>query len=999
MTNVVKRLLYDEQKDWFNKNNWSIFQSALVSKGATTYRYPSTTNSGIEEKLSFLGNENQINHFNANPADLAKNIMVSRNGPQWEKVGQDIDGEAAFDESGFSVSLSSDGSLVAIGAPFNSGNGSYSGHVRVYQYGQNEDGNYGWHQLGETIQGEAVEDYSGFSVSLSADGFTVAIGADMSIQNRPGHVRVYEYRDYTANDEGKFHYESRIVDDEQNKPLIITENFNTLPVANKSYWIQKGHDIDGVNIKEQSGESVSLSADGSVVAIGALQTLIPENNGYVRIFKYSIIDGNTDYSWTQLGSDIVGDDSNVQFGDSISLSADGTVVAIGDALTDERVENSGRVRVYKYHLNDEENSPDWHPLGLNIEGEAEIDYSGRAVSLSADGSVLAIGARYNNPVPEQSQVKAGHVRVYKYRKYRDEDNNDNDGTSKFNYTSTVVNDEQTKPIMVLESSDETNPQVGNFYWMQLGLDIDGDSDDHDDPPRAPIFSPDYGLSLSNDGFIVAIGNPFTDINGVNSGHVRIYQHDPSKTQEDGNGPIGWNRVGQDIYGESAQDLSGTSVSLSGDGSVVAIGAISNDGNGSNSGQVRVYQIAKRNPWVQQGLDIDGEAASDLSGYLVSLSADGSTLAIGAPFNDGNGTESGHVRVYKYDGSLWQKRGEDIDGEGEGDAGMTVSLSADGSIVAIGAGYNDGDNGNVENSGHVRVYEYNDHSSLWEQVGGDIDGESAHDQSGHSVSLSADGSIVAIGAPVNGGDNGLYSGHVRVYRRNPGWNRMGGDIDGESAFDFSGESVALSADGSIVAIGAIINNRGEYSGHVRVYEYNDHNSLWEQVGGDIDGEAAGDQSGYSVSLSADGSIVAIGAKNNNGSGEYSGHVRVYEYNDHSSLWEQIGGDIDGEAAGDQSGYSVSLSADGSIVAIGAPINGGDNGLDSGHVRVYKYNGSSWQKLGRDIDGEAAGDQSGNSISLSADGSVLAIGAFRNNGNGELSGHVRVYKFTGCYLLYN
>ena len=69
--------------------------------------------------------------------------------------------------------------------------------------------------------------------------------------------------------------------------------------------------------------------------------------------------------------------------------------------------------------------------------------------------------------------------------------------------------------------------------------------------------------------------------------------------------------------------------------------------------------------------------------------------------------------------------------------------------------------------------------------------------------------------------------------------------------------------------------------------------------------------------------------------------------------QLGSDINGEAAGDYSGISVSLSSDGTIVAIGATYNDG-NGSNSGHVRVYEYSGSSWSQLGADIDGEAAGD---------------------------------------------
>ena len=163
-----------------------------------------------------------------------------------------------------------------------------------------------------------------------------------------------------------------------------------------------------------------------------------------------------------------------------------------------------------------------------------------------------------------------------------------------------------------------------------------------------------------------------------------------------------------------------------------------------------------------------------------------------------------------------------------------------------------------------------------------------------------------------------------------------------------------------------------------------------MGSDIDGEAAGDFSGFSVSISSDGTIVAIGADNNDGNGTNSGHVRIYEWN--GSAWIQRGNDIDGEAANDLSGRSVSLSSDGTIVAIGADNNDG-NGSAAGHVRVYEWNSgsSSWDKKGSDIDGEAAGDLSGWRVSLSSDGTIVAIGAYGNDGNGNAAGHVRVYEF--------
>jgi predicted RecA/RadA family phage recombinase len=131
-----------------------------------------------------------------------------------------------------------------------------------------------------------------------------------------------------------------------------------------------------------------------------------------------------------------------------------------------------------------------------------------------------------------------------------------------------------------------------------------------------------------------------------------------------------------------------------------------------------------------------------------------------------------------------------------------------------------------------------------------------------------------------------------------------------------------------------------------------------LGADIDGEASDDQSGYSVSFSSDGSRVAIGAQANDGNGSTSGHVRIFSYTPAGvSSWTQVGLDIDGEATVDISGWSVSLSSDGSRVAIGATLNDDGPGSTSGHVRIYDYNGSVWVQVGADIDGEAEFETSG------------------------------------------
>lgn len=392
------------------------------------------------------------------------------------------------------------------------------------------------------------------------------------------------------------------------------------------------------------------------------------------------------------------------------------------------------------------------------------------------------------------------------------------------------------------------------------------------------------------------------------------------------------------------------------------------------------------------IDINGEAPGDLSGYSVSLSSDGNIVAIGAPYNTGNGIHSGHVRIYENASGTWTQIGDDIDGQAFGNqSGYSVSLSSDGTILAIGAPLYNGVNGTF--SGHVRIYKNT--SGIWTQIGNGIDGEAADDWSGHSISLSADGTIVAIGAPDNDG-TGNNAGHVRIYENISGaWTQIGNDIDGKAAGDLSGWSVSLSSDGRIVAIGAPRNDGGgNNAGHVRVFE--NVSGVWTQIGTDINGETALDQSGWNIALSSEGNIVAIGAPMNTDNGVNSGHVRVYE--NLSGVWTQIGNDIDGEAAGDQSGYSVSLSADGKIVAVGAPYNGG-NGVKSGNVRVFINKSGIWTKIGGNIEGEGVNDESGYSLAMSSDGKTIAIGAPYNYGSGSQSGHVRVYDLSSLLLLDN
>ena len=414
-------------------------------------------------------------------------------------------------------------------------------------------------------------------------------------------------------------------------------------------------------------------------------------------------------------------------------------------------------------------------------------------------------------------------------------------------------------------------------YNQIGLDIDG-VDNYDRSGAA--------VSLSNDGSTIAIGAPWHESidpgDPMPLGHVRLY----SKVSNPNLGTWTWTQIGQDIDGENHQDYFGTSLSLSGDGNTVAIGAIEEN----QEGYVKLYtKITDPNfgtwTWTQIGQKIDGENNHDIFGHDVSISDNGNVVAIGAPYNDGNGNKSGHVRVYENILGTWTQIGQDLEGENSGDqSGTSISLSGDGSSVAIGAPYNDG-NGNQ--SGHVRIYTKIIDTSLgtwtWTQIGQDIDGENSGDASGFSVSLSSNGNKLAIGAPDNDA-NGNQSGQVRIYTKitDPSlgtwtWTQIGQDIDGESSYNQMGKSISLSNDGNIIAVGSGGWAVPEYT---KLYTIVSNSSFgsWSQIGQDINPEFSGDQyesNSKSLSISGNGGFVAIGASRNSDNGlTFSGHTRVF-----------------------------------------------------------------------------------------------------------------------------
>ena len=153
--------------------------------------------------------------------------------------------------------------------------------------------------------------------------------------------------------------------------------------------------------------------------------------------------------------------------------------------------------------------------------------------------------------------------------------------------------------------------------------------------------------------------------------------------------------------------------------------------------------------------------------------------------------------------------------------------------------------------------------------------------------------------------------------------MGSDLDGTLPGGNLG-TVALSSDGSVLAVGAFFANAAK--GVVHVYGWNSSFRTWSRVGADIVGDNVRDLSGYSLALSDDGTRLAVGGASS------SGLVRVFEWD--GTDWLLLGDGIAGDFAGDYFGLHVDLSADGGVLAATAPGND-SNGENSGQTKIFSW----------------------------------------------------------------
>ena len=386
------------------------------------------------------------------------------------------------------------------------------------------------------------------------------------------------------------------------------------------------------------------------------------------------------------------------------------------------------------------------------------------------------------------------------------------------------------------------------------------------------------------------------------------------------------QVGSSLHGSEANSFFGTALALSESGHRMAV---------ASSTVIRVFELME-NEWQQLGEELDiatpssstetAERLNQQGHELISIAMDAVGEYVVAGFGLGS-FENGTVLVYRFVDGSWEDVGEPLIGpESGGRFGASVAMNAAGNVIAVGAPGQEG------TPGSVSIYQ-RDSTGEWGLRGAPILGDATSTtvfELGRSVSLSAEGHRVAAGARSSfdesmNMDVSTPSNVVSVYEydrnNNQEWTQLGNGIGGVLSTKSTGWFVELDAAGKRMAVSNTYTQESDFENTdpnalvVQAYEF--ENESWIDFGERLHGNITGSKSGYLISYSDDGLTMAMGDRGTSEGGRSRGHAHIYKYIDNE--WVQRGPNIEGVADGDNFGFSVSLSGDGTRFAAGAPYS--------------------------------------------------------------------------------
>jgi hypothetical protein len=615
------------------------------------------------------------------------------------------------------------------------------------------------------------------------------------------------------------------------------------------------------------GSSVALSADGNTAAIGGEG----DDGGVGAVWIFT----RSGASWSQQGPKLIPQGSNPllrpplihNFGGVLAISASGNTIIVGD----------GRFSALAAWVFVRANGV-WHQQGAPIAPRASAGYSSgsESVALSGDGRTAAFAGTI-------SDRPFTWVYTWAHGRWRRQ------GRAIEAWGQGAALSANGSTLLLARDASE-----GGYahVFVRVGARWSGRGGALSGSGAAGVSS---GAALSSDGRIAIVG--------VSRGFALIYRRSRAK----------WLQVARLFSPSPLPHVHfGSPVALSGDGNTAMVGASASEATSGMTGADYVFARHKGDTWV---------ATSTLPGEpgRAALSADGGTIVTPRPLPEvGERIEpsAAPAHVFIRAGSAWQQQAtlapSDAIGVDAESFGVDFALSADGGTALVSEGANlawvfsrsgeswtrsgrlalegttlggvevalsaDGDTAVLAGSsapGPVAAWVFSRAGGAWSTHGTPLIASGAgprppgpvseQESFGSSVAISADGDVILVGAAWDSGRTGA----VWVFTRSGGgWAQQGPKLvpSSASAEESFGNSLALSADGTVALIGAVGDRQHPPEGpppEGAAYVFTRSGATWAQTAkliAEPNRYESQTALGTAVALSADGNTALLGSHN-------------------------------------------------------------------------------------------------------------------------------------------
>ncbi len=755
-------------------------------------------------------------------------------------------------------------------------------------------------------------------------------------------------------------------------------------------WAKQGSGLpgSGATANSQQGSSVAISADGNTVIVGG-----SGDNGGIGAAWVFTRSGTT---WTQQGSKLVGANAQglSQQGYAVAISADGNNILVGGPG-----DNSQTGAAWAYSRT----NGVWNQLGVKLVGTGVVEpagytygaQQGSSVAISADGFTALVGGPEDNYTIPIIQIV-----VQQGTGTQTQTTNQTEGGAVWVYSRTAKTNwqQQGAKLAITANPDVTNLGLG----LAVSLSANGNTALLGASNAAYVFTrsgttwAQQSSSLNGGTGVCLTADGNTAVTGGAADSLWIYTRTGSTWAQQGNGIVAALGASRSL----SQSFGYCGLSISGDGSYGMFTALAN----------YPYTTAYVIPFSAQGLLAEPSISSISStsgavGTLITIQ--GTNLYPASGIYVGNGypnlilsntpttaqfmvmptSVTGTISLTTAAGTATAtgnftvtatpvpqvQQGSKLVGTGSStvdvEQGTSVAISADGNTAVVGAPW--------DNLGTGAIWVYVRTGTSWAQQGNKLVGTGIIGQAnfGQSVAISANGNIIAVGGP--GQASGSGGGWIFV-RTGTTWEPTGNEVlfsNADTSARF-GSSVAMSADGLTIAFGMPGENQG--TGAVYIASGNGFNE-WYLLSGELTGtgNAGASSQGNSVAVSADGNTLLVGGKNDN-----SGIGAAWVFARNGNTWSQYGSKLvgTGNVGASNQGASVAISADGKNALIGGPADNGNTGAVWFYTKIqHTIFSAVWTQEGSKIigTGAVAKAQQGSSVALSADAGTAVEGGLSDD----------------------